>query len=673
MRRLLATGALLAPLLLVLAVSDAQAHGTFYKPPPPAEPPPAVQPAGPPPAAPGPVIPENPGKGNSPGASAPPAPANGGQPDPTTPTTMDSVDLSHWSFWWTFNKDELLRYRERLLEGYVASGGTPGGGGALFQPSPGVLEQTVVEALFLAVAEAKYDGVVSAALIGLGRSSSTQRARIAETLDGLLGSRDPQVREAALLARGLLGELDGVQLLVRVLTEDRELVKEVGRKFDHRMRAFAGFGLALLAEESPIPEVGRMAALHLVEVLADTREHRDLRTALAVALGSLQIPWAGPGEVRDPATLRTREDLIERILMLQEDEDTDLVRAHLLVALGELFSDGGGPDALRLEVAEVLIEELDARQAPDVRNGMLMALGHMGTAWGSKADARIRAVLEIASRNDRGGETNDFSRHLALMAFAEASSRSPGGTPPPAEVRATFEDAVVERLEGARSVETTWLCLAAASYGARISHQGGELSPALVTALEGVLTHGGSSDRLATASLALGLGGSERSAEVILDVLGSTGNASVRGYCALALGLLRHEEAIDELEELLYANRYQREALESTAMGLALLNRTKAFDRLSELLSGARSQALASGIAVTVGRVADPKAASYLAGYVRSGDTGAALRSFTTVALGMLGDPRMLPWRRYLSAGVNYAAYSPSLLDTSGMGVLNIL
>ncbi|MDF1797875.1 MAG: hypothetical protein P1V81_01760 [Planctomycetota bacterium] len=657
-------------LSLCLGVAASAApHGTFFKPPP--EIPPKVDPGPSAPAPPPPVIPGQPaGGGNqpaTPGAN-PQTPVGLGVPG--TPDSMSSVDLTHWSYWWYFNRESLLNMRVRLMASMAVTGGAPGGIRPQLLPSQGVVEQVVLPSLFKAIENASYDGVVSAAAIALGRSSSSQQRRIAEALDELVASRDPQVREAALLARGLLGELGGANLLIGVLEGSDAVKKQLGRKPDDRMRSFAAFGLALLAEESPIQEVRRMALLHLMRVLPDQRESRDLRVAVAVSMGSMTIPWGAPGAAAsDDGALRGREDLVRVLLELQAEEKEDIVRAHVIVALGELFEDGGAPEGLRTEVVKTLIKALDKRVGPDVRTSVLMSLGHIGSAWGGEADELCRAFLAEQSL-----ELRDFhGRHMALMAYAEVSSRSSGPAPPPAVTRHLFERAIVDRLADASEVETAWLCLAAAAYGARCQQRGIEITPGLRMALVTTISDRGSADRLSTAALALGLSGCTSTADELVSLLGRTGNPSVRGYTALSLGLMRHEESTDKLELLLHDNRYQAEALEHTAMGLALLNRSKANEELRSLLSSARSQTLAGGIAVAIGRISDPAATDYLAAYVASKDTSGVLRSFCTVALGLLADPRDLPWRVHLSEGVNYAAWSPSLFDVTGSGVLNIL
>jgi HEAT repeat protein len=651
---------------------------------------------------PSPAAPSAPVPATSPGTAPPISPASpGAQPGPPVaglapaaisvsgPGTLSGADLTNWSFWWYFNREGLLDLRRRFTESGPTTGEALLAGHPTdipTRPSDRALLSTVLPALFDSTADGQQATLRLSAAIALARIGEPEGEHVIATLSELLRERNPTLREGAALALGIDGDATVVAELITVMIGGFPAKKVLGYKPNDRVRAFAAYGLGLAAERAPNDDMRRVILRPLLEQFRNHKEPTDLRVAALSALSLLDIE-CGPaleepmGKKRGkPVVPRYRRDLIRELWNIYEDEKDRTVRGHLPVVLGRLLA--GTPDDVRDEGIARLLAALDE----DPRNlelyGIITALGIVGQAWGHASDETLRATLYAQATKQR----ESHARHLAMMSLSEVVSNS-GAVLPPTEAQHEFEAFLLTSFDDGRRADRPWIAMAAGSFGARLrapskllaqtegargKHRNGRVGADLVGRLREIVRASGSPDELSAAVLALGLIEDASSANDVEALLGSTSNKNVRGYAALSLGLMHKKSAMLKLEILLDDLRYDPAALEHAAMGLALLDRARGSAILRERLSDAHSSTTTAPLAAAIGRVSDRGSVLSLSRLATDDDMSWSVREFASIALGLICDRSDLTWRSHLAEDVNYAAWTPTLFDSAGQGVLNI-
>jgi HEAT repeat protein len=539
----------------------------------------------------------------------------------------------------------------------------------------------VLPALFTMVGADQQDNVRTSSAIALARIGNPEGEHILEALQALVRERDPDLREATTLALGIDGDPRMIPVLAAILAGGKDALEVIGYKPNDRQRAYAAYGLALVAQRAANDDIRRVALRPVLAHFLNTKERSDLRVALASALGMMRIEFDPKGAATEsvrskgkPTLPRYRGELIERLQKAYEDERDALVRGHLPIVLGRLLKDA--PDVVRDPGIRDMMAALGEDPKPRERYGLVTALGIAGDAWGRPVDQELRHVLYVEAAEER----ESHARHLALMALSEVVTNS-GPSLPPASVQKEFEDFLLTRFEEARSTDRPWLAMAAGSFGARLrmpiegrkgARSKGRVSGLLVEKLRATVRADGSPDELSAAVLALGLIEDQAAAEDVEHLLDTTGIKDVRGYAALSLGLMGRTRTYDKLAILIDDLRYEPISLEHAAMGLALLDRTRGSALLRDRLAHARSGITAAPLAAAIGRVSDGASVLALARLAHEETQTLSTREFACIALGLISDRDDLTWRSHLASDVNYAAWTPTLFDTAGKGVLNL-
>ena len=679
-----------APVLWSAQAPSAMAHGGAFPVPPPGDtaPGPASAPKYPGPGGP---TPAGPTTGQGPASPSPPVPQPGaplggtgpntpGTPSPGTPkapTTpagnLVNSDLSSWAIWWYFNREELLDLRRRFREtgqatGQVAPKDIPS------RPSDRALENTVLPALFSLTDEKEQDNMRLSAAIALARIATPMDERVLETLGALVREKDPTLREGAALALGIDGDPRTIDSLAAILGGDKPAKQLLGKLPNDRLRAFAAYGLALVADRAANDDIRRVVLRPVLEHFLDTKERSDLRVALTLALGMMRIEFGEPEPELDRKASapfpRYRRQLIDVLFGAYAEERDPLVRAHLPVTLARLLKDA--PDDVRDAGIARLLAALDDEPKTLELDGLIIGLGILGDSWGRPSSRDLRAALYAQASTQR----ESHARHLALIALSEVVANS-GPAPPPAVVQAELEDFFLATLENGRRADRPWVALAAGSFGARLrmpllGRSKGHVGAAVVEELRKIVRGGGSPEELSAAVLALGLIEDQTAAEDVERLLDKSGNKEVRAYTALSLGLMRRTNEVAKLEGLLEDLRYDPVALENAAIGLALLDRTRSSVLLRERLATASNGTLAAPLASALGRVSDSASVLPLAQMSLDERHTLTAREHASIALGLIADRDDLSWRSRLAQDVNFAAWTPTLFDTAGQGVLNI-
>ena len=589
----------------------------------------------------------------------------------STPGSLD--DLSHWTYWWYFNKDELLPLRE-LLQASTTTSGDDTMLTVLPRPSDSTLEELILPALFESIREDRTGTVAATSFIALGRIGSPQESSILTALKAGVVDRDPMSRESALLSLGIQGDLGAIEYLLGALENSKQIRQEINGKLNDRSRAFAAFGLSLIASRAQNDDVRRMILLSMLRHFEDPKEDQDVRVALAIGLGKMYLPFKDPrrslevplADANTVVGVRYRDDLLERLWSLLDKEDDRVVAGHLPVTIASLAADA--PGALADSVVDSLLERLDGKVYRHELAGIAIALGRMGTAWGRPQDALVRERLYGMARDSK----DHHARHMALMALAEACNRGSGSLPPKTTTD-TFEAFLVERYLKGRKSDRPWVALAAGAHGARMHAAGLAVGDDLAIELRISLNESNGVDEVSTAALACGLMRDPKAGDLLDKVLDRSGNASVRGFTSLSLGLLDRRASKAKMELLVYRFRYQPVPLENVALGLGLMDRLTTTALLRDRLATANSNATVSALSNALGQLGDPASLPMLAGIARDKTRAAPVRSAAAGALGLISERGNLPWRHFLSNGVNYSARTETMFDAAGNGVLNFL
>jgi len=492
-----------------------------------------------------------------------------------------------WDLWWNLNKWEYLHINEILKRHAAASqnadtnlGGTEGGavaGGALPREFVG---REVIPSLKRAVTD-RYATNRFAAIVALGKTGDPQAIA---PLVSALKDGNVEVRQAAALALGLLGQQVVVPYLVEIMTDSPRGRRLVGRdKVDAGMRRSAAFALGLARDPKAIDPLTKMAS----------SDDTVLATFAMSGLGAL-------GETSSiPFLCRT----------LADTRGNAVARAAAAIALGKIGD--RGPIILR-----VLKGGLQDRRAPVVRAS--------ATALASLArpeDATIIGALIKTVEHHSDAE----SRALALMTLAQV-----GGP-------RAFD--VAESCLNKRGLLAGYAPLAVA-LASKKAEKG------LVRARSVLRRHARRSrdSEVRRASwLALGLLGSRGDAELLMEVASTAKVPDERAAAVHALGLIGDPACVPLLRDLL-APEVHGAVRGEAALALALVGRRhEASERLVGVMADARDDFLRASCALALGLLGDRSSISGLRELSVGVSVDGNTRAFASGALGLLAEPDDLP------------------------------
>jgi len=489
--------------------------------------------------------------------------------------------------------------------------------------------------------------------------------------------------QTAAVALGILGNESSARTLVDLLKDTDAAQRLLGKtEVPYRTRAFAGYGLGLLARESPNNELRQEIARHLIDVLeAPHFATRDIKVAAMTALGLTPLATAGTGA--GPASdapgvwVASRETQLAFLLDYFDQANARankstrhwFVRAHAPTAMARLLD--GAPAALRAPVAELLLDAVGrhSKERQELRQSATLALGQIGTAGASLLDARIRAELTRLIKDGLPQE-----RRFALISLAQVGSR-PGVDAEPWAGHAEVRNQLVRQMSRGKSQLKPWAALALGVFGrASVDH---DLAPDPTTAaaLKAAARAEKSPDAVGAYLLALGLRRDAEGADVCLEKLDTLqGSDEARGHAAVALGLIGQRSAIKPIQEVVRASSYRQDLLKEAAIGLGLLGDKDMLDELIVMLENANSLPTQASLATALGVIGDSRSIDPLIAMLEDEDLTATARGFACVALGIVCDDAPLPWNSAISVNINYRANTTTLTSVGlGTGILDIL
>ena len=599
---------------------------------------------------------------------------------PISPTSRPRTDtLNSWQTWWHYNRWAHLEVAGSLIA-ETDSGGFFLGQGEKSQPAT-LLRATrnqVRDVVQPALAQALRRG--GQAELEIFTVQALAKVRDIPFRQGqpdfdnvvlpLLKSGNQSVAEKAVLALGIRGESHAFPWLAAILSDTPEGRDLVGRSLvNDRLRTFAAYGLGLLGERTRDHKVLVGIYDALMEALPLERE--EVQIACLLSLGLTPMPtgdvFIEGGEL---FAGKTRIDQVLAILAFLEDRSQSfLARSQAPNALARLSADAS--DSLRGRVAYALLVAAGALsdEPRELQDAAVIALGQIGRSGSEPLDQEIRGQLErIAFRSSAERST----RFLATIALAEASARRGSGENPYAGL-ASSRRAFLRNLQRSRGETLSWTALALGVLESDARARGEVASPESGKALRNLMEKARSTEVGGAIALALGMIRDQEAVELLQARMLETGDSYLRGYCALALGMIGSPFATATVRRVLTEGTEQPPVIENAAIGLALLGDQETGKQLFGILERTSNPKVQASVASAMGWIKDPRALGDLCkllGDVRRSDTA---RAWTAVAIGRICDDDRWPWVGRMSVNVQYDVAVPTLLEpTFETGLLDL-
>ena len=627
-------------------------------------------PATKPPGVPGPTTPARPmPTPMPPGAPGPTTPGPGGAnpAEPLTGGPAGMTDEVSWQVWWEFNKDPFVQPQA------AATGPTTGSDdfylgrrravrAETLAPNAADVLEVVVPALVALLAKDRNRDVQTACMMALAKIGRAPQGVDLEALFTARLARDNQeVRETAALALGVAGRTTALPLLLALLRDEpagRKLCER--EKVEDRTRAFAAYGLGLLARQSDDAAIKLASHDALFAVLDGKQTDRDLRVAAVNAIGLL----VDPGQA---GHRRLLWQCVDELLALQEGGGGDF---HAPVAIGRLLGRGDSANHRRCKERFVAVL-LDGRSpGPDSRPGArdldrsnaaqqsaAIALGMLALpADQCPADADVARALQAYAQKG----VDRLARRFATMALGRI-----GGAGNREWLMTTWQRAQ-------KNLERPWLALSLGLIAARAA-AAGTPDEALARLLVDDLQTASFVEARGAFALALGMTGWSPALPTLRNFLGEhETTASLGGYACVALALLGDPAAAPLLGEVVERSARRPFVLLQAAVGLGRLGDADATGKLVAMLERSDSLAVLAALANAIGQIGDRRAIPLLVALTKDEEQTKLGRAFAAAALGGVCERFALPWNLPLSRDANYGA-PVDTLSNGATGVLDIL
>jgi hypothetical protein len=261
----------------------------------------------------------------------------------------------------------------------------------------------------------------------------------------------------------------------------------------------------------------------------------------------------------------------------------------------------------------------------------MIALGQVGGSLGrGDADAGVRACRDAL---------------LAALAHGRGNAR------PWAALGLAVQDRALEETDAGRALES------------------GASKTALRTALEEAV----SPSPMSGFAIACGIARDTEARSILRERLRTAPGDDVRGYVAVALGLVQAREAMPEIEALVRDSKYAPALLREAAIGLGLLGDKSLVPELVKMLGEAHGFSAQAALASALGFIGDSRSIGPLVGMLERKDVTDSARGFAAVALGIVADKERLPWNSKISTNIDYRASTVTLTSPEATGILDLL
>ena len=607
----------------------------------------------------------------------------------------ETVDLEAWTFWWEFNKDPFINLRAAIYDnrpqtgdsGFFLGQGKKEQAKSTMRPDADAINR-IVRALKSSLETETNNDIVTGCLIALAKIGDTSGESGTSEFAGIIGKfladSNQEISETAAVALGILANPTELELLQALVQDSPAGQKAVGSsEVDVRTRAFAGYGLGLMAAQNPDSELRQRIVQIIAESMpaAERLSLPDVAVALLTSMGLTPLDPSGKqvgledDEEWNPWD--SREAQITYLIELFNDPQRNrFIAAHAPVAMGRLLEGLEGYesfDAVKQQVADALLLPLDKRKGRDIseelQQSAAFALGLVGDCDADPVDVAIREAL-IDELDGQQMQTRKFG----LIALAKSGANRGDNEEDPWAGRVDVEKFLLKRLTGATGGEQLWAAMALGVYGNYLSEAGDETPPSEVRrAVQTAFQKAKVANEIGAYAIALGMLKDQDAKSSLRERLSKVTEPTAQGYIALALGLVRDAAAQEKIQELVRASEYQPDLLKQAAIALGLLGDNTIVPDLIEMMGNAGTITTQAALASALGFIGDERSVNPLIEMLEDDALPETGRGFAAVALGIVADKEMLPWNSKIAVDVNYRASTSTLNSTDGIGLLNIL
>ena len=291
----------------------------------------------------------------------------------------------------------------------------------------------------------------------------------------------------------------------------------------------------------------------------------------------------------------------------------------------------------------------------------------------TRADSsRAEAVVKLLQKTAEKGKDRQ-ERNFAAIAMAYIGSSAEG----------PVRDQVVEYLNRAVRKGATpfrpWAAIALGVMGFKAGESGSQISPVVGETIHAAFKKEKSPSPRGGYAIALGLMRHEAAKEDLRKAMEKSRVADFRGYCAVSLGLMDASENKEYITTMVEESRRLSALLQQAAIALGLMKDHMVVDTLLSLMKpedgGTPPVSVLSAVATALGFIGDHRSVNPLVELLGNDRDYTPLgRAFAAVALGLVGDKEQLPWNSKIGVDLNYRASVSTLVDTAGgTGILDIL
>jgi HEAT repeat protein len=684
MRRIVKTAAALV--LVAGAPGLAFAHGGSYRGPAGEVPPDSREPSDPPPppegggpSTPGGETPSGPttggpdaggpstpsgGTGGGPssgGGGSGPSTGGGGGGGPSTGAGRPKgagkgAGYEDWTFWWNYNKDEILQLKSAVKK--MQRGPSSGNTGGMFgkkksdssikSATDESIQKNIVPLLRLLLEEKDVSfHIQSAAELGLAKIGDES---IVETLKKMATNESKsyhrEVQETAGLALGLL-QKDTPEIRQFLI----DLVKD-NKNDSSFLRPFSAISLGLLGDKN---DKDRQTFTAMIDVVSHKEVKGDIKPACLTAIGLL----GNDSAVTELYTIVTTGKTSTK--GAEELDEND--KSYAISALGKIGRPGIDKPGQGLAVVEELFKIVDPKSkqkhSANERRSAAIALGQIGPQCEEKDQKKVLEVLTKIAEDAQDAQ----EKHFAIMALGRMGATK--GLPD--KTRNETIGALKQMLEKEKGLTPPFAALALGLIGRQFAEEGKPAPEEEIRApIRKKFEETGEAKAKGAYAVASGLVHDPLAVDKLKEVLNDPhADKRVRGYCALGLGMIGAADAVEAIKTAL-KNEADRDLRVQTAMAAGLLGDASVIGDVVKILEDkdASNYELGSA-ALALGQIGDERAIDALVAIAKDTEKKYPdlTRALAAVALGQIGDRRDVPTLARVATDVNYRAHVAAITE----------
>jgi HEAT repeat protein len=549
-----------------------------------------------------------------------------------------------WEFWWEANDDAFLNLKDRMRRGHVSTAISSQLTSRLSSERNELASRTTAEdrarivAVLLGSLDSKEADIVDSAVLSLARIVRAEDASsVLPAVIKVLSHPERTPRQSAALALGVLGAPEAVPTLRELLLdtpEGRRLTGQTGAVEDF-VRAFAAASLGMIGSPEVAPDLKR------VVVDPSLRANDDVKSLAVLALGL----------VKDG-----HETIVPVLQSVLADRSlAPVVRAQAPIALARIAEQPNGRDAARAALSSLVGRFLEERE-DDVKRSLAIAFGRIATL----DDAEVVSTLADATQGK-----DALTRHFALMALADLGARDPAPDHH-ADAQKKLAELFRNTLQKPKQLsERPYAALAMAVHarGERVELADRSIKERAKETLHEMFVSENNPSYRGAFAIGLGLLGALEADEDLHVAFEDSRDAPMRGYVAVAFGLMLDHKRADEVRDLIDDKGIETRFRLQLARSLGLLGDAGAVPTLLQTLEQAQSQYEVSSTVQALGLIGDRTAVDPLVKLFGDPSQVPLRRGFAAVALGLLAEKSELPWNAVFTVASNYRAKTPALAE----------